>query len=74
MSVIVGKIKITEDRITTTKGEVVEIWTRWGNGDENKFITYNGNRYKLLKSKESTVEDLDSDIEESLDIEDFDNQ
>ncbi len=55
MSEIVGKIKITEDRIITTKNNIIETWTRWGNGDEGRFIIYNGDRYKLLKSKETEV-------------------
>lgn len=63
MSKIVGRIKITEDRITTTKNNLVETWTRWGNGDDKKFIVYNGNRYKLLKSKETEQNlDLESDL------------
>lgn len=56
MSKIVGKIKITEDRIVTTKNNIIETWTRWGNGDNDKFIVYDGNRYKLLKSKENDEE------------------
>jgi hypothetical protein len=63
MSKIVGKIKITEDRIITTKNNIVETWTRWGNGHEGIFIVYKNNRYKLLKSKETDVE-LDLDDEE----------
>ena len=51
MSNVVGTIKIGEDRIITTKGNSVDTWTRFGNGDEGKFIVYNGVRYKLLKSK-----------------------
>lgn len=47
-----GTIKITEDRIITKKEGLEEIWTRWGNGDEGKFIVYSGIRYKLLKTKE----------------------
>jgi len=53
MSNVVGTIKIGEDRIITTKGNSVDTWTRFGNGDEGKFIVYNGVRYKLLKSKET---------------------
>jgi hypothetical protein len=52
MSDIMGTIKITEDRIITKKEGLEEIWTRWGNGDEGKFIVYSGIRYKLLKTKE----------------------
>lgn len=69
MTKILGKIKISEDRIVTTKNGLTETWTRWGNGDENVFIVYQGNRYKLLKSKETEIveenfdEELDEDIE-----------
>lgn len=55
MSTVVGTIKITEDRIITKKGNVIETWTRWGNGDEGRFIVYNGDRYKLLKTKETEL-------------------
>lgn len=67
MTKILGKIKITDERIITTKDNIVETWTRWGNGDEYKFIVYNGDRYKLLKSKETEViitEEEEDDEEE----------
>lgn len=51
----VGKIKISTDKIITTKNGVVETWVRIG-GDENKFIVYNSQRYKLSKSKEQEVD------------------
>lgn len=51
MSDIVGKIKFFEDKIVTTKGSLVEVWTKFL-GDESKFIVYNGDRYKLQKSKD----------------------
>lgn len=47
-----GKIKIYEDKIITKKSDLIQTWTRFGNGDEGNFIVYKGNRYKLLKSKE----------------------
>ena len=52
MSDVVGTIKINEERIITKKDGIEEVWTRWGNGDESRFIVYGGNRYKLLKTKE----------------------
>lgn len=57
MTDIVGRIKITEDQIITIKKEQIQTWTRWGNGDENNFIVYNGCRYKLLKTKEVQKDD-----------------
>ena len=51
MSNVVGTIKIGEDRIITTKNNSIDTWTRFGNGDDSRFIIYNGNRYKLLKKK-----------------------
>lgn len=65
MSTVVGTIKITEDRIITTKGNLIETWTRWGNGDEGRFIIYKGDRYKLLKSKETelVIDDEEDDEE-----------
>lgn len=59
MSDIAGKIKILEDQIITTKKELVQTWTMIGNGDENNFIVYDGNRYKLLKTKEIQIESED---------------
>lgn len=47
-----GKIKIYEDKIITKKSDLIQTWTRFGNGDEGNFIVYKGIRYKLLKSKE----------------------
>lgn len=61
MSNVVGTIKIGEDRIITTKGNSVDTWTRFGNGDEGKFIVYNGVRYKLLKSKETESEEVEEE-------------
>lgn len=55
MAKIVGKIKITEDRVVTTKSGLVETWSKFS-GDENCFIVYQGNRYKLLRSKETEIE------------------
>jgi hypothetical protein len=63
MNTVVGTIKITEDRIITTKGNIIETWTRWGNGDEGRFIVYKGDRYKLLKTKETEPIDEDEDDE-----------
>lgn len=63
MNTVVGTIKITEDRIVTTKGNIIETWTRWGNGDEGRFIVYKGDRYKLLKTKETEPIDEDEDDE-----------
>ena len=63
MNTVVGTIKITEDRIVTTKGNIIETWTRWGNGDEGRFIVYKGDRYKLLKTKETEPIDEDEDNE-----------
>lgn len=64
MTKIIGKIRINEDRIVTTKNGIIETWTRWGNGDENHFIVYNGDRYKLLKSKETEIiEEVDTEWE-----------
>jgi hypothetical protein len=63
MSDIVGKIKITEEQIITTKRGLIQTWTRWGNGDENNFIVYNNIRYKLVKTKEvDIVEDEVEDL------------
>ena len=56
-----AKIKIYEDKIITKKRELVQTWTRFGNGDEGNFIVYKGNRYKLLKSKEVKVVVEDDD-------------
>jgi hypothetical protein len=50
MSEILGTIKITDDRIITKKGELVETWSRWS-GDDSIFIVYDGIRYKLLTSE-----------------------
>jgi hypothetical protein len=61
MSNIVGTIKIGEDRIITSKNNSIDTWTRFGNGDDNKFIIYNGNKYKLLKSKETEVEEIEEE-------------
>lgn len=61
MSNVVGTIKIGEDRIITTKNNSIDTWTRFGNGDDSIFIIYNGNRYKLLKSKETEVEEIEED-------------
>jgi hypothetical protein len=61
MSNIVGTIKIGEDRIITTKNNSIDTWTRFGNGDDSRFIIYNGNRYKLLKSKETEVEEIEEE-------------
>lgn len=65
MSEIVGSIKINEERIITNKNGLIETWTRWGNGDENTFIVYRGDRYKLLKvkEKESPKIEKEKDIE-----------
>jgi hypothetical protein len=63
MSNIVGTIKIGEDRIITSKNNSIDTWTRFGNGDDGKFIIYNGNKYKLLKSKETEVEEIEEDID-----------
>ena len=46
-------IKFLEDKIITTKDGVVEVWSRW-NGDESKFIVYQGIRYKLSRTKEAS--------------------
>jgi hypothetical protein len=63
MSDIVGKIKITEEQIITTKRGLIQTWTRWGNGDENNFIVYNNIRYKLVKTKEvDIIEDESEDL------------
>jgi hypothetical protein len=61
MSNVVGTIKIGEDRIITTKNNSIDTWTRFGNGDDSRFIIYNGNRYKLLKSKETEVEEIEEE-------------
>ena len=61
MSNVVGTIKIGEDRIITTKNNSIDTWTRFGNGGDSKFIIYNGNRYKLLKSKETEVSEVEDD-------------
>jgi len=61
MSNVVGTIKIGEDRIITTKNNSINTWTRFGNGDDSRFIIYNGNRYKLLKSKETEVEEIEEE-------------
>jgi hypothetical protein len=61
MSNVVGTIKIGEDRIITTKNNSIDTWTRFGNGDDSKFIIYNGNRYRLLKSKETEVSEVEDD-------------
>lgn len=61
MSNVVGTIKIGEDRIITTKNNSIDTWTRFGNGDDSIFIIYNGNRYKLLKSKETEVEEIEEE-------------
>lgn len=45
-----GKIKFFSDKIITTKNGVVETWVKVG-GDENKFIVYQQQRFKLSKSK-----------------------
>ena len=58
MSNVVRTIKIEEDRIIT-KGNSIDTWTRFGNGDECKFIVYNNIRYKLLKSEENESEEVD---------------
>ena len=63
MSNIVGTIKIGEDRIITSKNNSIDTWTRFGNGDDSRFIIYNGNKYKLLKSKETEVEEIEEDID-----------
>ena len=47
MGEILGTIRITDDRIITKKGELVETWSRWS-GDDTIFIVYDGIRYKLL--------------------------
>lgn len=51
MSEILGKIKISEDKIITTKENIIETWSR-NAGDDTKFIVYKNIRYKLLKVKE----------------------
>lgn len=58
----IGKIKIYEDKIITRKSDLVQTWTRFGNGDEGNFIVYRDIRYKLLKSKEvkPVIEEDDS--------------
>jgi hypothetical protein len=61
MSNIVGTIKIGEDRIITSKNNSIDTWTRFGNGDDSRFIIYNGNKYKLLKSKETEVEEIEEE-------------
>jgi len=61
MSNVVGTIKIGEDRIITSKNNSIDTWTRFGNGDDGKFIIYNGNKYKLLKSKETEVEEIEEE-------------
>ena len=61
MSNVVGTIKIGEDRIITTKNNSIDTWTRFGNGDDSIFIIYNGNRYKLLKSKETESEEIEEE-------------
>ena len=61
MSNVVGTIKIREDRIITTKNNSIDTWTRFGNDDDSRFIIYNGNRYKLLKSKETEVEEIEEE-------------
>ena len=43
MSEILGTIKITDDRIITKKGDLVETWSRWS-GDDTIFIVYDGIR------------------------------
>jgi hypothetical protein len=60
----IGSIKICEDRIITTKDNSIDIWTRFGNGDDSRFIIYNGNRYKLLKSKDSELIQDDDEIDD----------
>ena len=42
MAEIVGTIKILDGKIITKKNDVIETWTRWGNGDDKFFITYDG--------------------------------
>lgn len=70
MSEIVGTIKILDGKIITKKNDVVETWSRWGNGDDKFFITYDGITYKLLKyqetenKNESFDEDDDYDYDE----------
>lgn len=51
MGEILGKIQILEDKIITTKENIVETWAKYA-GDETKFIVYKNIRYKLLKVKE----------------------
>lgn len=53
MSEILGTIKITDDRIITKKGDVIENWSRWS-GDDSIFIVYDGIRYKLLKQEDAS--------------------
>ncbi len=73
MSEIVGTIKILDGRIITKKNDVVETWTRFGNGDDRFFITYEGITYKLLKFQETEQKVIkdEEDIEEDYEEDDF---
>jgi len=69
MSEVLGTIKILDGKIITKKEGLVEIWSRWGNGDENSFIVYDGIRYRLMKSDGDSLSKVDryKDEEESDD-------
>ncbi len=71
MSEIVGTIKILDGKIITKKNDVIETWTRCGNGDDKFFITYDGITYKLLKYQE-TENKIESFDEEEDDYDDDD--
>ena len=68
MTEIVGTIKILDGKIITKKNDVIETWTRWGNGDDKFFITHDGITYKLLKYQET--ESKNESFDEDDDYED----
>ena len=67
MSEIVGTIKILDGKIITKKNDVIETWTRWENGDNKFFITYDGITYKLLKYQETENKNESFDEDDDYD-------
>lgn len=67
MSEIAGTIKILDGKIITKKNEVIETWTRWGNGDDKIFIVYDGITYKLLKYQETENKNESFDEDDDYD-------
>ena len=65
---IVGTIKILDGKIITKKNDVIETWTRWENGDDKFFITYDGITYKLLKYQETENKNESFDEDDDYDI------